>query len=127
MYLFGASGHCKVIIDIIQKSNLDAMSTTINNKQNEYSSFVAYSNKLKIDPTNVKLNQTVVASKTSLVNIDYTANQNLNNIELTQKQINTAKDKFLVTYQQIFVSKDIIENENIISSFLMKGFNSAVF
>lgn len=23
MYLFGASGHCKVIIDIIQKSNLD--------------------------------------------------------------------------------------------------------
>jgi hypothetical protein len=111
----------------IQKSNLDAMSTTINNKQNEYSSFVAYSNKLKIDPTNVKLNQTVVASKTSLVNIDYTANQNLNNIALTQNQINTAKDIFLVTYQQIFVSKDIIENENIISSFLMKGFNSAVF
>jgi sugar O-acyltransferase (sialic acid O-acetyltransferase NeuD family) len=25
MYLFGASGHCKVIIDIIQKSNLDSI------------------------------------------------------------------------------------------------------
>jgi hypothetical protein len=25
MYLFGGSGHCKVIIDIIQKSNLDAI------------------------------------------------------------------------------------------------------
>lgn len=29
MYLFGASGHCKVIIDIIQKSNLDVIENII--------------------------------------------------------------------------------------------------
>jgi acetyltransferase EpsM len=29
MYLFGGSGHCKVIIDIIQKSNLDAIEGVI--------------------------------------------------------------------------------------------------
>ncbi len=111
----------------IQNLNLDAMSTSINNKQNEYSSFVAYSNRLRIDPTNDTLIQTVLASRTSLTNIDYTTNKNLNNIELTQKQINTAKDKFLVTYRNIFFYNEIIENENVISSFLMKGFNSAVF
>lgn len=111
----------------IQNLNLDAMSTSINNKQNEYSSFVAYSNRLRIDPTNDTLIQTVLASRTSLTNIDYTTNKNLNNIELTQKQINTAKDKFLVTYQNIFFSNEIIENEKVISSFLIKGFNSAVF
>lgn len=111
----------------IQNLNLDAMSTSINNKQNEYSSFVAYSNRLRIDPTNDTLIQTVLASKRSLTNIDYTTNQNLNNIALTQNQINTAKDKFLVTYRNIFFYNEIIENENVISSFLMKGFNSAVF
>jgi hypothetical protein len=111
----------------IQNLNLDAMSTSINNKQNEYSSFVAYSNRLRIDPTNETLIQTVLASRRSLTNIDYTTNKNLNNIELTQQQINTAKDKFLVTYQNIFFSYDIIENEKVISSFLIKGFNSAVF
>ena len=111
----------------IQNSNLDTMSISINNKQNEYALFVENSNKLRIDPNNMNLIQTVLASKKSLNDIDYNTNKIINEIELTQKQINAAKDKFLVTYQQIFVSKDIIENENTISSFLIRGFNSAVF
>jgi acetyltransferase EpsM len=32
MYLFGASGHCKVVIDIIQKSNLDVIEGIIDDK-----------------------------------------------------------------------------------------------
>lgn len=35
MYLFGASGHCKVIIDIIQKSNLDVIDSIIDDNPNK--------------------------------------------------------------------------------------------
>jgi acetyltransferase EpsM len=34
MYLFGGSGHCKVIIDIIQKSNLDVIEGIIDDNPN---------------------------------------------------------------------------------------------
>lgn len=34
MYLFGASGHCKVIIDIIQKSNLDVIECVFDDNPN---------------------------------------------------------------------------------------------
>lgn len=34
MYLFGASGHCKVVIDIIQKSNLDTIEYIIDDNPN---------------------------------------------------------------------------------------------
>ena len=35
MYLFGASGHCKVVIDIIQKSNLDVIDSIIDDNPNK--------------------------------------------------------------------------------------------
>lgn len=35
MYLFGASGHCKVIIDIIQKSNLDVIEYIVDDNPNK--------------------------------------------------------------------------------------------
>lgn len=35
MYLFGASGHCKVIIDIIHKSNLDVIEYIIDDNPNK--------------------------------------------------------------------------------------------
>lgn len=35
MYLYGASGHCKVIIDIIQKSNLDIIEYIIDDNPNK--------------------------------------------------------------------------------------------
>jgi acetyltransferase EpsM len=34
MYLYGASGHCKVVIDIIQKSNLDTIEYIIDDNPN---------------------------------------------------------------------------------------------
>jgi acetyltransferase EpsM len=34
MYLYGASGHCKVVIDIIQKSNLDTIEYVIDDNPN---------------------------------------------------------------------------------------------
>jgi sugar O-acyltransferase (sialic acid O-acetyltransferase NeuD family) len=34
MYLYGASGHCKVVIDIIQKSNLDSIEYIIDDNPN---------------------------------------------------------------------------------------------
>jgi hypothetical protein len=48
------------------------------------------------------------------------------NVELTQGQINTAKIAFLTTYRQTFTSVEIINNESTISSFLIKGFASAI-
>lgn len=48
------------------------------------------------------------------------------NVELTQGQINTAKTAFLTTYRQTFTSVEIINNESTISSFLIKGFASAI-
>jgi sugar O-acyltransferase (sialic acid O-acetyltransferase NeuD family) len=35
MYLYGASGHCKVVIDIIQKSNLDTIEYVIDDNPNK--------------------------------------------------------------------------------------------
>jgi len=56
-----------------------------------------------------------------------TTTQNLQTrVALTQTQIDTAKIAFMQTYNKVFQSSDIFNNESTISSFLIQGFKSAV-
>lgn len=110
----------------IQKVNLQGVSTSIGNQRTTYSTLTRYSNISKVNPTNTQAQQTFTNTQQSFIEKQNTTNQSFNSVNLTQGQINTAKNTFLNTYKAVFISTDIMNNESTISSFLIKGFNSAV-
>lgn len=60
MYLFGASGHCKVIIDIIQKSNLDVIECVFDDDPNM--NYIYNIPVFKTDKTDFFLNKSLIIS-----------------------------------------------------------------
>ena len=110
----------------IQKVNLQGVSTSIGDQRTTYSTLITHSNISKVNPTNLSAQQNFFNTQKSFIEKQNTTTQSFNNVNLTQGQINTAKNSFLTTYKAVFISTDIINNESTISSFLIKGFNSAV-
>lgn len=108
----------------IQTMNLQGVSTSIGNQRGAYSTLMFYNTMYKLSPTNVVKSSLDMAQNTFISNQN-TTSQLLNNVSLTQAQINDAKRTFLTTYNAVFLSSDIIANESTISSFLVAGFKSA--
>ena len=104
-----------------QTGNLLNVSTSIGTQRDGLTAVTAAANAFAIDPNAgpaFSNAQSDFASKVAM-----TA-QLQSYVDLTQAQINAAKTSFLATYQQTFLSNEIIANESTISSFLVQGFSS---
>jgi hypothetical protein len=106
-----------------QVAHLQNVSTSISAQATSFSNVTTVANAFATDP-----NQGQAFSN---VQADYIAKQGAtrqlqSNVALSQGQINTAKVAFLTTYHQTFVSNEILANESTISSFLIRGFASAI-
>jgi hypothetical protein len=110
----------------IQTVNLRGVSTSIGNQRTSYSTTTFFMNMSRINPTNPSIGQSFSNAQTAFIANQTTTKNLMNNVALTQAQINTAKNRFLTTYQAVFLSSDIIANESTISSFLVAGFKAAV-
>jgi hypothetical protein len=107
----------------IQEKNLQNVKTSIEAQQVSFSNVTSAANAFAMNP-----NQGASFSNAQIDFISKQAatRQNQTNVALTQGQINSAKGVFLQTYNQTFMSNEIINNESTISSFLRQGFASAI-
>ena len=110
----------------IQTVNLRGVSTSIGNQRTAYSTTRFFLNMSRLNPANPNIGQSFSNAQAAFIANQATTNNLLNNVALTQGQINTAKNTFLRTYQSVFLSSDIMNNESTISSFLIAGFKAAV-
>jgi hypothetical protein len=106
-----------------QIGHLQTVSTSISAQAATFSNVTKMANAFATDPSQ--------GPTFSNVQAEYVAKQAAtrelqSNVALSQGQINTAKVAFLTTYRQTFVSNEILANESTISSFLIKGFASAI-
>jgi hypothetical protein len=106
-----------------QEKNLQNVSTSIGAQMTSFSNVTSAANAFAKDPSQ--------GASFSNAQIDFISKQgatrqNQTNVALTQGQINSAKISFLQTYNQTFMSNEIINNESTISSFLRQGFASAI-
>lgn len=106
-----------------QISNLQNISTSIGDQRVSFTTVTSAVNAFAINPA---AGQTFLNAQTDFISKQDKTVQLQGNVALTQSQINTAKTSFLTTYNQTFMSNEIIANEATISSFLIKGFNSAI-
>jgi hypothetical protein len=110
----------------IQTVNLRGVSTSVGNQRSAYSTTRFFLNVSRLNPTNASVGQSFSNAQAAFIANQTTTNNLMNNVALTQGQINTAKNTFLRTYQSVFLSSDIMNNESTISSFLIAGFRAAV-
>ena len=110
----------------IQTVNLQGVSTSVGNQRTAYSTTSFFFNMSRLNPANAAIGQSFSNAQTAFIANQATTNTLMNNVALTQAQINSAKNTFLTTYQAVFVSSDIINNESTISSFLIAGFKAAM-
>lgn len=110
----------------IQKVNLQGVSTSVGNQRTAYSTTTFFLNMSRLNPTNTNIGQSFSNAQAAFIANQTTTTNLMKNVALTQSQINTAKNTFLTTYQGVFVSNDITNNESTISSFLIAGFKAAV-
>ena len=109
----------------IQTTNLEGVSTSIGNQRTAYSTVTFFTKMTRLNPTNPNIGQSFSNAQTAFIANQTTTNNLMNNVALTQVQINAAKNRFLTTYHAVFLSSDIMANESTISSFLIAGFNGA--
>ena len=109
----------------IQTTNLEGVSTSIGNQRTAYSTVTFFTKMTRLNPTNTNIGQSFSNAQTAFIANQTTTNNLMNNVALTQVQINAAKNRFLTTYHAVFLSSDIMANESTISSFLIAGFNGA--
>jgi hypothetical protein len=110
----------------IQTVNLQGVSTSIGNQRATYSTTSFHFKMSRLNPTNVAIAQSFSRAQAAFIANQATTTNLMNNVALTQAQINTAKNTFLTTYNAVFLSSDILNNESTISSFLIAGFKAAL-
>jgi hypothetical protein len=110
----------------IQTVNLQGVSTSVGAQRAAYSTLTTFSNQFMMNPNSVPAGQSFSNAQQNFINKQIQTTNLQSNVDLTQAQINTAKNTFLTTYQAVFLSSDIFANESTISSFLITGFNTAV-
>jgi len=106
-----------------QVATLQNVGNSISTQAVTFSNVTTAANAFATDPTK---GATFSNLQTEYIGKQAATKQLQSNVTLTQSQINTAKTAFLATYQQTFTAVEIMNNESTISSFLIKGFASAI-
>jgi len=109
----------------IQTQNLENISTSIGDQRTLLSTLTSHSDRYQIYSTDPTVGQSFSNAQTNFMSKQADTVRLQSNLALTQSQINTAKNTFLTTYQTVFLSSDIVNNESTISSFLIQGFKAA--
>lgn len=109
-----------------QAANYQQISTTVGTKKIGVQKILALQNQLVLTPTNTQAKEELNAVQTAVANLDSDYNSKMNNVNLTQNQIDTNRQTFLTSYTTIFRADEILAQESTISSFMIQGFNAAV-
>ena len=106
-----------------QKANLETVNASLIAQQATFPSVTNAANAFMTDPTQ---GQAFSNAQAAFIGKQAITQSLQSKVALTQAQINTAKIAFMQTYNRVFQSSDIFNNESTISSFLIQGFLSAV-
>jgi hypothetical protein len=109
-----------------QTNNYMGISTTIGTKKLTVQALLDLQNKLVLDSTNPQLNEALNKAQMNITNLNKEHDSKINDINMTQDQINKNRETFLTSYRTIFRADEILAQESTISSFMIQGFNSAV-